>query len=135
VVTTDLFDNDPVRPDDVKRLLGRTGDIIERGWCQHVSAKDKYGGEVRISDPEAVCFCLTGAVYKAADDHKFSEIIAAACCRALREAIDNQRIPLWNDSPWRIKEDVVRAIERAKQPRYIEAGIQEAIFLHRKSKT
>ncbi len=99
MVTIDLFDNDPVRHEDVERLLGRTADIIERGWCQHVSAKDKYGGEVRISDPEAVCFCLTGAVYKAADDHKFSEISATACCRALREAIDNQRFPCGTTAP------------------------------------
>lgn len=31
-------------------------------WTQHVRARDAEGYEVRVEDPEAVCWCIEGAI-------------------------------------------------------------------------
>jgi hypothetical protein len=93
---------------------------IEKGWCQGAAAKDKNGKEPR-SGKRAVSFCAAGAVvygYKFSVNDPAVEYLLKAINQAdptiFYYPIGHRgNIPIWNDSPHRTKEDVIRLYQRA----------------------
>jgi hypothetical protein len=105
---------------------GVAGLLAQPGtWTQHAWARDAEGnGYVRPLGPEAVCWCIRGAVRKVAGTgctKAEDEAIAAlyvilrrgdGCCREITLAA-------WNDAPARRVDDVIRLVARAAE--YLEA--------------
>ena len=54
--------------DVIGRVLARTVELLEKGWCARHGALDSEGEECEPLDPDAAKWCLAGAVLLAADE-------------------------------------------------------------------
>ena len=101
----------PVDP-DVRAVLLRAADLVERGWCQGgTGAETKHGDETEATSENAVSFCALAAIENAA----FA--VGNVC---LPREVENALIQVtgpgvihWNDAPGRTQAEVVSALRRA----------------------
>lgn len=81
----------------------------EGAWTQGTYARNAAGGHVTCWDPTAVCWCLEGAIRKAANDEdEWSEAFAALGKVLLLPS-------LWNDHPGRRHKDVLDLLDRLSE--------------------
>ena len=95
-------------------------------WVQGLAAQTKSGRRVHCFDPKAHCFCMTGAVSRAAHDLGYvGWTTEPAVFKAMTEAlkIEGREVAVftWNDMPERTHNEVLKAfddtIESLKQQR------------------
>jgi len=84
--------------------------IAEVGWCQGFDAKDAQGHLVWALDPEAVCFCVFGAVERAFSGQPIESRYM------IDDEIDDElgymTMGKWNDVEGRTRDEVVAMFER-----------------------
>ena len=80
--------------------------LIMRGWCQGAQAKNRKGNRVRVCSPNAVAWCMVGAVNASAGGMKATEEI-------LKKVTGSTALWQWNDFPTRTQSDVVVALQNA----------------------
>jgi hypothetical protein len=99
---------------DVAHVLDRAAELVERGWTQHVYARDKNGEPVKYLQREAVCFCAQGAIFRAAGMHSArSQTRGFQAIRLLGQAARWRQVALWNDHPGRRQATVVKTLRKA----------------------
>lgn len=85
----------------------KPSDYIKRGWTQGAFARRKNGDKVLYNSPEAVRWCVRGAINAACPDRnrriKVREL--------LEKHIGTENILDWNDEPGRKKSEVIAALE------------------------
>lgn len=84
-------------------LLSRRG-----GWTKGEAAKDSAGNSVYVHDEDATCFCVFGAVRRAAGEHNDSYTAMSA----LEKQIGTYAIGSWNDRQ-KSKRAVLAALSKA----------------------
>lgn len=108
--------------DLTERVLRGARYLIQRGWCRGTPARDAMGQPTDVTQPDAVSFCLEGALWRAMEDlgmmatrlnPNFHPTMREVR-RFLRQHLPYQ-IPLWiwNDQRERTQEDVLRLLDRA----------------------
>jgi hypothetical protein len=96
----------------VLQILTKARDLIEKkGWTQNSNARNKNGKEVLEHNRNAVCFCASGAIWRAGGRCWNQEIDDAE--EILISCIRNQEIVEWNDQEGRTKKQVLAAFDRA----------------------
>lgn len=94
-----------------RELVARPG-----GWTQGVFARNRDGEKVCLSQKEAVCFCASGAISRAAQEQMGGSPEegenSANALELLFLCIPGPSIPDWNDSPGRTQGEVVSAFDR-----------------------
>lgn len=101
-------------PLTVAEVLSRAADLIEpeRAWTQGCEARDVDGVElVDYSGTDAICWCVGGAIWKAADDVGYKNPNVAM--RFLESLLDVCNVPEWNDAPKRTQSEVVAKLREA----------------------
>lgn len=97
-------------------ILKRTKEYLKKGWCQHSLAMTKDDKAVTVHDPEAIKWCLIGAIFRASDDIR-NEFPETRCHdrapMSIIASLIKEPVPTWNDAPGRRKEDVLKLIETA----------------------
>lgn len=86
----------------VKETLQRAKQYIEQGWTQKANARLAYGKEVNSLAPDAVSWCIGGAISRAMrcdEDYQTRWAFSAF--------VPNKDIVAWNDAPERTKEEVL----------------------------
>lgn len=83
--------------------MPKPSDYIKKGWCQGTNAKDSLGWFCVPSDPDAIGWCLSGAILAAYPNDPVK-----------REKVCNQ-LPIvalvtWNDEPGRLQAEVVELL-------------------------
>ena len=91
-------------------ILEEARSKIERGWCQDGSARTETGKAVPIEHPDAVQWCLTGAVDSVCRKETLAKGVAF---RLLRGVTYEDYLAAWNDENERTKEDVLKAFDDA----------------------
>jgi len=98
--------------------------LEDYGWTQCVSARDKNGQLVAVSDEEACQFCASGALYKAyhlsglwpclENTELIFQSIAEANHIKRSRLMDwfREAVMSWNDYPERTKKEVVAAFKK-----------------------
>jgi hypothetical protein len=88
--------------------------LVERGWCQRTYAQDSSGTGVSPTSPNAVCWCVTGAVDCAArTTGGGGPIVHGAFFVVFMEVMRTTIGPAtWNDHPQRTKKEVVEMFQR-----------------------
>jgi hypothetical protein len=81
--------------------------LIERGWCRNIQAMDKLGRDVDPHDPEAVCWCVYGAL-GAVDAINDDNVL-----RPLKRAVGSPQLANWNDASERTQAEVLAAFDKA----------------------
>jgi hypothetical protein len=95
----------------VKNVLIEARDlIINKGWTQKVFARDEFNNRISQYDKSACSYCMIGACRTAAMRHNVGPISAL---NALKNAINHPFISVWNDNPYRTKEEVIEAFNKA----------------------
>lgn len=94
-------------------LLDRAAGRVERGWTQHVYAKDQHGSAVDPRFKGAVLWCAVGALACDRASGRVAEYAELSLMRAT-----HQPISVWNDTFGRTQAEVVAAMrETAKRLR------------------
>lgn len=106
------------RPDPLVRLtLLYAAALCERGWTQKYHARNRQGDVVSYSDPSATCWCLDGAVMRAANQiyYLHAQWLDAMSEQALATTlgITLDDLVRWNDAPGRRQAEVVTALRAA----------------------
>ena len=75
-------------------------------WTQGESSRDSFGNPVDINSPNAVCWCLSGALYKCYRASKVAFLMPRVQNLFQVHVID------WNDDPRTRFEDVKALVDR-----------------------
>jgi hypothetical protein len=103
--------------------------LVREGWTQSCSARNAYGEATAAADPQACCWCLTGALARAIPYGPAVENIERrlAATKALNTALrtrprwtiadssieDRSHLEVWNDQRERTQAEVVELVEQA----------------------
>lgn len=87
--------------------------LIKIGWTKGTWARDRAGRAVMEDDPEACCWCLSGALREAGGriNGLMSRTTVEALVRISREV--GEPIAHWNDDHDRRVEEVLSVLDRA----------------------
>ena len=103
-------------------ILEKAADLLEPegSWTKNHYALTKDNAEVSWNDPEAICFCVEGAISRIAGG-RTNGLVAR---RFLQDVI-RKDIVCWNDAAARTQPEVVRALREAahlaKEQEYSDA--------------
>lgn len=98
-----------------KNILSNAKTLLQtHGWTQSRFARRADDSECEWRDPDAVCFCLLGAVNRAAQD-----LGAEPYHRMLAKEVLERFVPFgivgWNDTTGRTKEEVLAVLAQAEE--------------------
>lgn len=98
----------------VSEILFAAAELIEPegAWTQGTVARNALGEDVEGDAPDAVCFCLIGAIGKATDHHYDA---AKPVYELLETLVGDGWIDLWNDAPERTQAEVVAKLREAAE--------------------
>lgn len=89
-----------------KELLIAARRRIANGWVKHEYAVDKDSERVEPQDPEAVSFCMIGAIWAEGGE-------AELLIPFLPESFPQGFLADFNDDPYTLKDDVLAVYDRA----------------------
>lgn len=112
-----------------KEVLIKARELVSKGWTQGRFAANKKDETVNYGADDAVCFCASGAIYRAAKTTRgegYSEVgTIYEAHRFLREStLYNGEVPAWNDAAGRRQREVVRAFSVAIEKADREASVE-----------
>jgi hypothetical protein len=93
-----------------KQTLRRAKALIKKGWCKGSFARDKNGMGVPFNSPQAVKFCMLGAVYRAAGSS--SNNLATDLYHILCKVMPNT-VSYFNDKFGRKKSQILAKFDQA----------------------
>jgi predicted aconitase len=82
-------------------------------WTREFQARDIEGRCIAWNEPEAVCFCLMGAINRASRDIDPDDITPAYDAMNVLDSVIDAAIPTFNDRPTTTHEDVLKALDAA----------------------
>lgn len=109
---------------EVQAIFSRAADLCAQGWCQLRSAKDMFGNKVAVNHPNAIRWCLTGAIQRALlergldcmyDLNDLPDALKEAIRRIVKAVVASRGIapkdfgggPTWNNALKRTQAEVV----------------------------
>ena len=98
--------------EETLRVLKGAKELIEKGWAQGCMARDSNGCYAQYDSKEAVCFCITGALWRVGQDEK----VVIPLIRLMQHAAgvpEDRFISSWNDVAERTQEEVVALFDKA----------------------
>jgi hypothetical protein len=109
---------------EVTKALSDMRVLIERGWSQHLAARDLLGNTVEPRDKAAVRWCLHGACMAVVGDIVVTNEDWARYWRPLVAAAEEAGFPVhgwaphagpvrFNDAPGRTQAEVIALMDRA----------------------
>lgn len=87
-------------------------------WTQNAYARDSDGTPIVSNSPDAVCWCLTGAIYRVITPGSYlgnPDYLAAtdALSDALPAHVTSEDLTVWNDTPRRTHQQILNLLDRA----------------------
>lgn len=98
---------------------------IERGWCQHVYARDANGFEAKALDESARSWCALGALTLKTEetDEEQQRNVLHILYTALEDMTGHREVSLWNDQLGRTQEQVIALYKHAIKLAKKKAGM------------
>jgi len=99
-------------------IIDHVTSLIQKGWCKEAYALNAQGMEVSFEDPNATCFCLSGALWRAETDLKAfgpASILVRDTVEIVARGVCGYGITMFNDTKEVSKEDVLRVLQEARQ--------------------
>jgi hypothetical protein len=85
----------------------------KKNWCQNADARDLKGYPVGALDPEAVCFCLSGALAKCYANNRTEYLRAFRKLTNAIDSIDGVGIVSFNDNGATTFADIKKVVKLA----------------------
>lgn len=104
-------------PLTVSEVLDKAADLLtpEGAWIRGSYARFGNNHASRILHPRAKCFCVLGAVARAAGTESLGNPLVYDARQPLRQASGRFDLTIWNDDPKTTQAEVVAALRRAAQ--------------------
>jgi hypothetical protein len=83
-------------------------ELVEKGWTQGATARNKYGIETHHRSAEAVCWCAVGAICAA---YMVSLEDYSGMVKAEEKIGSLESLADWNDDPARTQDEVVNLLK------------------------
>lgn len=97
------------------QIFERAAQLVERGWCQGVSARDAAGNPVRWDGSDAASFCLLAAVCRALWDAGWWCVdTQSGAITLLMKKLGGASPQKWNDDPDRRSAVEIATVLRSK---------------------
>lgn len=102
--------------EDLKEYLETAAQLVEDGWTREAFARDAEGIACGPKDSRAVCWCITGAIFKAIGSNfeKTFPLIQGLRNTLLAEG-QISIVPEWNDRHCSSKEEAAQILRKAKE--------------------
>lgn len=111
---------------NIQEIFKNTRNLVAKGWTQGTYARDANGNPSKtLDDPEAVCFCISGAMSRACfdavdDENRYAKLDKASYLYdmlmdefCLKNFMPNRAYVVeWNDSRLTTQADVLVALDR-----------------------
>lgn len=97
-------------------ILLNAAEIVSGGWTQGAYARDVNDNQVSSGRPEAVCFCILGAIERACineDGSDYDIQLFYDARDAVSAYLETSFVSGFNDNPFTTKEKVVSALQTA----------------------
>lgn len=96
----------------------KPSDYIKKGWTQGSLARNSKGMLRSPDDPDAICWCMIGAICKVTTNN--AEVMRFLQCthNALKKRGIPSAIAAYNDTVGRTKEEVIEVLEEAEKEYY-----------------
>lgn len=95
--------------------MPKPSEYIQKGWCQHVNAKDRKGEVCGPFDPMAERWCLVGALHAAySEDTMLRERATSRLFKAIAKesgGFEGYTLAAWNDTIKRTQAEVVALLQ------------------------
>jgi hypothetical protein len=91
---------------------------IKKGWARGRYARDINGGGTSYSSPNAVCWCLEGAIYVAGEtirDRPYKTPYEFLLKEKICNITGNCSVADWNDRVAKGQDDVLDVLDRVKK--------------------
>jgi hypothetical protein len=100
-------------PTTPREVLLAAAELIEKpgAWTRKAYARDPFMQDVHPTSRDACCWCMAGAVWRAAGAHSGLEAEALA---ALRDA-SGRGVSYFNDAPGRTQAECVAMLRKAAE--------------------
>lgn len=98
----------------VSQLLARAEELLTKGWTQKEYARDAMYLPAFWAGDTATCWCLSGALRRAAIDVVASPRDYQDAAQVIYRSEGMLTIPEWNDHPDRTQEEVLGVVRRAR---------------------
>lgn len=115
---------------EVTSLLQEAQRIIDGHWCQFAAARDRNGNPISPRSNKAVTFCISGAIYAAAEKLKASNRVIRDAFTALHKALKTNRVAEWNDVATRTFAEVLAACGSAIAISYTQEASSGLYSVH-----
>ena len=100
----------------VKQVLTDAAQLVRGGWTQGAEARDATGQSIEATKPAATCYCLVGAIRRAAPNCELSveSILALRKSPSCPIGADGNPVGLiyWNDTAGRTADEVASFVEK-----------------------
>lgn len=101
---------------EVRELLIVARALVDRGWTQRVEALNGKGKPVWARNPQSVCWCLAGALDRAAYLLHQPDVLVDEIGHILAQKLgfdfeDLAEVVNWNDAPERTQAEVVALLD------------------------
>ena len=99
----------------MKEILTRARELLahEGAWTQGDFAHDAHGNSCDPRERCASCWCLVGALERAAYDSSDPEgAMLEGAMYALAAALGLDTLGVWNDAPGRTRDEVLQLLDR-----------------------
>jgi len=95
---------------DVVRVMRRAREMIEEGWCQKTACLHFHDGRISRCSSQAI-FDATLELFPAGNIIEVAQKSESLFIKAIGCLSNN--IPMWNDSRYRYKEEVLETFDKA----------------------
>jgi hypothetical protein len=90
------------------QVLEEAAVLVQRGWTQHVPARDASNLHVPWNSAAATSWCIIGAVWRAAGGVVIGNAVLPHIAKVIGKEISS-----WNDCYGRTQEEVVKVLRAA----------------------
>lgn len=94
-------------------ILKEARALVERGWTQNAMARDEYGAVVDYQDDAATCFCMNGAMWRAAWPFRARHSAGYIMAEDVLRHVVGGNYAHWNDAPERTQGEIIDAFDKA----------------------
>lgn len=101
-----------------KIILTQMRALLKQGWIQNEYALNAHGASRGFAEEDAVCWCLTGALFcttrKLIPEESPKRLqLECQVIVALEKVADTPALEAWNDAPGRTQAEVLRLLDKA----------------------
>lgn len=96
----------------------RPSDYVKKGWTKGFLARNSNGMSRSPNDPDAICWCMIGAICKATTNDAEVNKFLKCTYNVLKKRGIRSPVDAYNDTVGRTRDEVLSVLEEAEKEYY-----------------